>query len=212
MDSRSTAERRGRRGDVAPRDVDAERQRQAGLEQPPLAEIEHLDEPFVFVGQLTLVDQEPRRGAPDLTSSRMRSNGNVAVRERSTERHTENEESGRQTTRHGDLDVSQLVKRQRSPGNDDRPVAGTDRRAVRQERVCLLHERVGREGQRGHLELPVERPLVQHLDVLRDELELETARIDTARDERPGHERVVGICRMTDADAHEWEPRLWSHG
>ena len=73
---------------------------------------------------------------------------------------------------------------------------------MRQERVCVLHERVGRERQRCHFELPVECPLVQHLDVLRDELELEAARIDTARDERPGHERVVGICRMTDADAH----------
>src|SRR5690349_14451978 len=41
---------------VAPRDVCAQRQRQPGLEHPPLAEVEHLREPLGLVGELALVD------------------------------------------------------------------------------------------------------------------------------------------------------------
>ena len=46
--------------EVAPHGVDAERKRQARFEQPPLAEVEALLEAFVAVGQLPLVDQQPR--------------------------------------------------------------------------------------------------------------------------------------------------------
>ena len=49
--------------DVAAHDVDAERQRQAGLEQPPLAEVEHLVQPEVGERELALVDQEAVVGA-----------------------------------------------------------------------------------------------------------------------------------------------------
>ena len=44
--------------EVAAGDVRAERQRQPGLEQPPLAEVDDLLQPFGLVGELALVDQE----------------------------------------------------------------------------------------------------------------------------------------------------------
>src|SRR5581483_5927612 len=46
--------------EVAPDRVHPERQRQARLEEPPLAEVEALVQPCVAVGQLALVDQQPR--------------------------------------------------------------------------------------------------------------------------------------------------------
>ena len=47
------------RADVASRDDDAERQRQPGLEQPPLAEVEHLLQAVVLEGELALVNEQP---------------------------------------------------------------------------------------------------------------------------------------------------------
>ena len=44
---------------IAPGDVDPERQRQTGLQQPPLAEVDGLPQALRLVGELTLVDQEP---------------------------------------------------------------------------------------------------------------------------------------------------------
>ena len=81
---------------------------------------------------------------------------------------------------------------------------------MRKESVVVLHERIGGERESGHLEPAFERPLVQHLDVLRDELELEAARVHASRDEPPGHEGVVRIRRMADADAHEGQPSAGS--
>ena len=88
----------------------------------------------------------------------------------------------------------------RLPRDDDRPVARADARAVREQRVVLLHERIGGERDRGHLEAPRARPLVQRLDVAEDLLELVTAGVDEIRRERPVHERVVGIGAVADAD------------
>src|SRR5439155_18568526 len=48
---------------VATRDVRTERQRQPGVQQPPLAEVDDLLEPRIGIGQLALVDQQPRIGA-----------------------------------------------------------------------------------------------------------------------------------------------------
>ena len=52
--------------EVAPGDVDPERQRQTGLEQPPLAEVDDLLQPVGLVRELALVDQEPGVGAARL--------------------------------------------------------------------------------------------------------------------------------------------------
>ena len=87
--------------------------------------------------------------------------------------------------------------------DDDGSVPRAHARAVRQQDVPVLHERVGRERDRRHIEARLQRPLVQRLDVLGDELELESAVVDRALREGPEHERVVGVRAVADADLHE---------
>ena len=167
-----------------------------------MPEIEHVHEPFVCVGELPFVDEQAGLRVARLHGVEDAVERQSSVRKPAAECHPEHEERGRQTPRHCDLDVAELVERQVSARDDDRSVAGADRRTVGQQRVAVLHERIRGERQRGHLELPFERPFVQHLDVFRHELELEFPRVDASRHEAPGHERVVGVCGMADADAH----------
>jgi hypothetical protein len=125
-----------------------------------------------------------------------------AIREAAAERHSEDEKCRREPSGDGDLDLTELVERQRLARDDDRAVPGTDRSAVRKQRVASLDERVRRERKRRHLELPVERPFVQHLDVLGEELEPEAARRELPGSERPDHEGVVRVRGMADPDQH----------
>jgi hypothetical protein len=131
-----------------------------------------------------------------------------AVREVATEHHAKHAERCRQPARDDDLAFAELRERQRLACNDDRPVARPDRRTVRQQVVAVLHERVRRERERGDFEPSVERPLVEHLDVLRHELELEPACVDVPCCQAPDHERVVGVGGMPDPDQHGPQPRL----
>ena len=66
----------------------------------------------------------------------------------------------------------------------------------------LLHERVRVQRDRRHLEPPLERPLVQRLDVAEHVLELEAARVDAILRQGPEHERVVGVGAMAETDQH----------
>ena len=88
-------------------------------------------------------------------------------------------------------------------GDDDRPVARPDARAVRQQRVVVLHERIRGERHRRHLEPSRARPLVERLDVGEHLLALEAAGVDAAFGERPEHEGVVGVGAVSYADPHE---------
>ena len=106
-----------------------------------------------------------------------------------------------------DLDRAQVDLAAR---DDDRPVALAERRAVRQQDVALLDSGIGAGGERGHLEPPFERPLVQGLDVRDDRLELEAAEVDRARLERPDHERVVGIRRVADSNSPRRATLPWT--
>ena len=53
-----------RDAELAPHDVDPEGQRQPRLAFPGLTQVEHLPEPERRVGDLSLVDQEPKVCAP----------------------------------------------------------------------------------------------------------------------------------------------------
>ena len=188
--------------EIAPGDVDAERQRQARLEQPPLAEIEHLVEAGLPVRQLALVDHEPGVGAAgrDLVEDLVELQ--LAVSEL-TEREPKREERRRHPARHDDLGEPQLVEGQRLAGDEDRPVAGADAGPVRQQCIPVLHEWVRVQRDRSHLEAALERPLVQGLDVLQDLLEPEAPRVDRAGGDRPEHERVVRIRAVSELDQHQ---------
>jgi hypothetical protein len=72
--------------------------------------------------------------------------------------------------------------------------------AMREDGVAVLHERIGVQGNRGHLETALESPLVQGLDVLEDVLERELAGIDDSCAETPEHERVVRVRTMPQSD------------
>ena len=82
--------------EVAADDVDAERQRQARLEQPPLAEVEALLQAFVPVGQLPFVDDQAgaRTAGSDLVEDLVERQH--AVRELAAEREPQDEVGGRQ--------------------------------------------------------------------------------------------------------------------
>ena len=94
--------------DVAARDVDAERQRQARLEQPPLAEVEHLVQADIGERELALVDQEAIVGAPgrDLVGDLLERQ--LAVR-KVAEHEPERQEGGRHRAGHDDLLAPQVV-------------------------------------------------------------------------------------------------------
>ena len=54
--------------------------------------------------------------------------------------------------------------------------------------------------QRRHLQLALDRTMVQHLDVGDDVFERQPTRVELAVGERVEHERVVGIRAVADAD------------
>ena len=188
--------------EIAPRDVRAERQGQAGLAEPPLAEIDDLLQPGGGVRELALVDEQARVRLPrrDLVHDLVERN----LPEREVpELQLQRQERRRHAPGHGDLDPAQVILAQLLARDDDRPVAGAHARAVRKQDVLVLHVRVRVERDRGHLEPALERPLVQRLDVLQHVLELEPARVDLARGEAPEHERVVRVGAMAEADEHD---------
>jgi hypothetical protein len=191
---------------VPPRGVHAERKRQAGLEQPPLAEIEHLDESVALERQLALVNEQPGERSTRRDLLRNLLERELAVLE-VAEHEAESEECSRESTGHHDLALDERLVREGAARDDDRPVAGADARAVRHQHVVVLHEGVGRKRERRHLEPPGACPLVERLDVRQNLLALEPAGVDAVRRERPEHERVVGVGTVTYADPHETGPR-----
>ena len=182
-------------------DVHPERQRQTGLEQPPLAQVEHLVQSVLLVGELALVDHETGVGAPrrDLVEDPVERQ--LAVGEL-PEREAEGEERRRHPAGDDDLGVAQLVEHERLACDEDGPVAGADARAVRQQRVAVLDEGIRVQRDRCRFQPALERPLVQRLDVLEHLLEAKAARVDRTRRERPEHEGVVGIRAVAEPDQH----------
>ncbi len=148
------------------------------------------------------MDEQARRRAPLLDLVDDPVERHLAVGEGAPEVHREHEERGRHPARHRDLRLQELLARERLGRDDDGAVPRAHARAVRQEDVAVLDERVGVERERAHLEPPLERPLVQGLDVAEHVLELEVPGFDEPLRERPEHERVVGIRAVSEADQH----------
>src|SRR5207247_8994570 len=96
--------------DIAACDVGAEWQRQPGLEQPPLAEVEELDEPEVRERELTLVDEKP--GVCALRGDLVGDLLERKLAERKIAEHqSKNEKCRRQRSRDDDLGRPELVQR-----------------------------------------------------------------------------------------------------
>ena len=139
---------------VAPHDVDSERQRHAALVEPPLAEVERLLEPRGRVRELSLVDQEPgvRASGAHLVEDPVERH--FAIGERAAECQSEHQEGRREPARDEDFRPPQLRERHQLARHDDRAVADPDRGPVREQDVTVLHERIGRERERRHFQLP----------------------------------------------------------
>ena len=71
---------------------------------------------------------------------------------------------------------------------------------MRKQRVVLLDERIGGEGDSRDLEPRCARPVVERLDVGEHLLEAEAARFDEIGRQRPVHEGVVGVGAVADTD------------
>ena len=138
IESASTADssRRTSGAEVAAGDVRAERQRQARLGEPPLAEVDHLLQAGRAVGQLALVDQEPGVGLAgrdlvhDLVERHL-APGELA------ESQPQREERRRHPARHGDLDAGAARPRSAARGR---------RRSARSRSPCSPRAGAGRTG------------------------------------------------------------------
>ena len=126
--------------------------------------------------------------------------GHLPEAELTAEVEAEDEERRGHAPGDGDLDVGQVVLLERMLRDDDRPVAGAHARAVREDEVLVLHERVRVQRDRRDLEPSLECPLVQGLNALEDMLELEAAPVHTAGGETPEHERVVRVWTMSETN------------
>src|SRR5436189_89642 len=163
--------------EIAPRHVNSERQRQTRLEQPPLAEVDDLTQPFRLVRELPFVNQQPSVGAPRLHLVEDPVERDLAETELAEEE-PENEERGGHAPRDRDLERLQLLTLEWLTRHDDRPVARAHARSVGEHRIVALNERIGVQGDGGRFEPSLERPVVQGLNVPQHMFELEAAGFD----------------------------------
>ena len=147
------------------------------------------------------MDEEPGLGGAGLHLVHDSVEGRLPVAE-VADSHAQDEEGGRHPPWHGDLDLRETLERHGVAGDHERTVAGAHAGAMGEEDVRVLHEGVGVEGEGGHLQAPLQRPLVESLDVAEDVLELEAARVHAPAGKRPEHEGVVGVGAVTESDSH----------
>jgi len=167
---------------------------------PPGAEIEDLLEPRSRVGELALVDEKPgvRAARGDLVGDRVE--GQLAHLYLGAENEPQDEVGRREPTGNDDLELAQLIELETLPGDEQRSVAESERRAVGEQDVAVGNRRVGPERDRTHLERPSSAKAVERLDVGHYLLELEAAQIDASGLDSPEHEGVVGIRAVADTD------------
>src|SRR5438094_342549 len=191
--------------EVEPPDVDAGRERQAGLARPHLAEVEHLHEPHPCVGDLALVDQEPDIGLALEDGRRNLVEGHLDQR-RVADVEAQKERRGRVAAGDRYHLLRDRARVQRLTRHEDRPVALPHRGARIHHPVPVGDEEIRREGDRGHLELGSPRAAVQRLDVLEHVLDPDARDPYLPRRKRVEHERVVGIGAV--ADSYRLHPGL----
>ena len=153
------------------------------------------------VRELTLVDEETglRPAGGDLVQYAVE--GEVA-RAHVAECKLEHVRGRGQRAGSHDLERTEIVERELLARDDDRPVAIAERGAVRQQHVPVGDGGIGARRERSHLQPALERPFVERLDIGRDRLQLQAARVHLPSGERPDHERVVWIGAVSNADRH----------
>ena len=183
---------------VAPHDVEPERQRQPVLFLEPDAEIREQVEPARLVGQLPLVDDDPRVG-----SALFHRLENLV--EGHHDRFELPDEAPREESRRGPgagerhpapLQVLEVAG---FPAYHDRAVPLAHARAARHDPVAIRHREIGVRGDRGDREFAGDSAIVQALDVFEDMFHLVIADAHRALGEGAEHEGVVWIGAVPDA-------------
>ena len=183
--------------EVAAHDVAAERQRQAGVALPALAEVEHLRQTHLLVGDLALVDEQTEIGLSLQHGVRDLVEGHLDQR-RVADVEPQQERGGRVLAGDGGDPRGQLGGGDRLPRDQDRAVALPHRGAGIHHPVLLGDQQIGGERDRRHLELARARAAVERLDVLQHVLDLHAGDRHLPRRQRVEHERVVGVGAVAD--------------
>ena len=210
-----------RAAEIPPDRVAAERQGQAGVLQPPRAEIGPEVEAGVGVGELALVDQQPDVHLAPLDRV-------LDPVERHHDRH-----DVRLIELERQVGGGQLARARRPGGPGARrvdrpgavawrpagPVAVAHGGARAEERVVAPEIGVGVDRDRGHLELRAAGALVERLDIRQLVHVAQVAGVDLALRQRVEHERVVGVGAVGDADGaghgvalSAWRLKSWMAG
>ena len=172
---------------------------QAGLPLPPLAEVHHLAQPQVAVGELPLVDHHAGvrlAGEHDVEDAVEGDDldGHLRLPE------PQGEVSGGQLAGDHHLEPGQVGPAVGLAGDDDRPVAVAEARARGHDLVAVGEMGVGVEGEGRDLVRPLERRLVQALDVLQDVADLQPLDVEDPLRQGIEHEGIVRVGTVGDAD------------
>ena len=199
------AETRGhqRRAQPAADDVDAERQRQPGLLQPPLAEIDHQVQAALAVEQPPLVDQQ--RGVDLAARQRLEDRRERRDRDLDADRagrdQPQHQPGGRRRARDADPQAGEIGGRERPRRHHHRTVAAPHGRAVRQQLVARRRSPGRRRATRPPR--PRRRRCASRLSAAvwsRRCVKRSPAGVDRAGAQRVEHERVVGVDRIGERD------------
>ena len=162
-------------------------------------------QPSAAVGQLALVDEQPRVGAAGLHLVDDLVERHLAVAE--ARRGTAAGRGTPSSARPGidDLDVAQLVEVERLARDDDRPVARAHRwRRAGAARSASCDERVRARARSPSPRAAPRAPTRSASGCRGGRARTRSRRGSTVpAGERPEHERVVGIGAVTEADLHE---------
>ena len=187
---------------------------------PPFAQIDNFGEARVGVGELTLVNDQARRGLPAFHRV-----------EDLIERHDDVIESRRDKVAAPDRRSSSCpgsaIDPIAQPGADffdpyasapgppgrcrdhHRAVAIAHARAAGQKRITVAHIRKGVNRDRGDVQFAAKRALIQRLNVFEPMLEAIAAQIDLVFRHRVKHEGVIRIGRM--AEGENIRSAAWPH-
>ena len=183
-----------------------ERDGQAGLALPPLAEVGDRDEPVLAVREAALVDDQARvdlardDGLQDPVVAEL---DDVAERRR---RQPEEQERRRLAARHGDAPGRRVLERAGLARDHERADAATERGAAAEQPVPVAGGRRRAEAELRELELGARRAPVQLLDVEQHRLDLER-RGDEPVDERVERECVVRAGGEAEALSFTMRPK-----
>ena len=182
--------------------VAAEGKRQAARAfRPPDPEVDDQFEIVRAVGELPLVDDQPRIGFAGGHRLENAIERYDLVRKLLSQEQSQCQEGRRQRSRYGDGLPGKIVHRHGTARDDAGPVAVTHAGSARHQGVPIGHVGVGMDAHGGDLEFSFEGAAIQRFDAFEHLLDVVGRRIDLARGDAVEHECVVGVGTVADAYA-----------